>query len=49
MEELKNQGPADIAIVVTGNKADLESQRVIYLLVDFLKHVFVILKFPGDR
>lgn len=28
VEELKNQGPADIAIVVTGNKADLESQRV---------------------
>jgi small GTP-binding protein len=29
VEELKNQGPADIAIVVTGNKADLESQREI--------------------
>ena len=28
VEELKSQGPADIAIVVTGNKADLESQRV---------------------
>ena len=28
VEELKNQGPKDIAIAIAGNKADLEEQRV---------------------
>jgi hypothetical protein len=28
IEELKSQGPQDIALAVAGNKADLEDQRV---------------------
>lgn len=28
VDELKNQGPKDIAIAIAGNKADLEDQRV---------------------
>lgn len=28
MQELKSQGPKDIAIAIAGNKADLEDQRV---------------------
>lgn len=28
IDELKSQGPKDIAIAIAGNKADLEDQRV---------------------
>ena len=33
VKELKNSGPSNIAIVIVGNKCDLEEQRVKILLI----------------
>lgn len=40
IEELRSQGPKDIAIAIAGNKADLEDQRVcyIYRYVKYFSH-----------
>ena len=33
VEELRNQGPRDIAMAIAGNKSDLEQQRVNEILM----------------
>jgi GTPase SAR1 family protein len=44
VEELKSKGPKEIALAIAGNKADLESERVLnFFILEFFLFIFYML------